>query len=171
MTECLLYLILCYPSTILSYFNLDSSLTPPIGSCLALASAQTRVWCSQLSQPSLHLAASASKGLPHGTPTLPSSYVNASKLSSRGTEQLRWKEHESRARNACKIGVRKHLFFQTEAGKGWLRGEGDYASVGSYYYFQTRQHAGVDSWQQQRELNVFQRSVQGSIKYSKCLRF
>lgn len=46
---------------------------------------------------------------PHGTQTLPSSYVNGSKLSSRGTTQQRWKEHESRACNACKIRAQKHL--------------------------------------------------------------
>lgn len=69
-------------------------------------------------QPSLPLSSNSFKGFPpHGTRTVLSSYVNASKLSSRRTEQHRWKKHESRARNACKITAHKHLFLQTEAGE------------------------------------------------------
>lgn len=59
-------------------------------------------------QPSLP----ASKAfLPWDCGPLPlSSYVDASKLR---TEQHRWKEHESRARSACKIMAYEHLFITT----------------------------------------------------------
>lgn len=68
---------------------------------------------------------------PHRTQTLPSLYVNASKLSSRGTAQQRWKEHESRPCNACKIRAHKHLLFKRKK----TPHSGGYASVGLLLLF------------------------------------
>lgn len=83
--------------------------------------------------PPLLSAGAASKASPR-TRTAPSSYVNASKLSSHKTAQCRWKEHESRASNACKIMAHKHLFIKRKHGEERRSTGRNYVSIGKLFF-------------------------------------
>lgn len=109
--------------------------------------------------------ATASKASP-GTRTLPSSYVNASRLSSYRTEQPRWKEHESRAMHVKPWLVSTCLSKQRDSVSTEItcpRGS-SFHSAGSFsHYFLSRGRTVASSWQHW-ELNMFSELNPVSIK-------